>query len=98
MPVGHALKDGNDVALYAREDDLGLGIAEARVELERLRAGLGQHDAGVQHALIAASLVGNALHGGQDDVVHDLLVQVGGQVGGGGDGTHSAGVRSLIAV
>ncbi len=51
-PGGHLGQQGGQVTFDAGQDDLGLRIAEADVELEDLRARRGQHQPGVEHAAV----------------------------------------------
>ena len=51
------------------EDDLGLGVAEAHVELEDLRAGRGQHQAGVEDAPVVDATVPQSGHQRSDGLV-----------------------------
>ena len=49
-PIATACSAAREVALEQRQDRLGLGVAEADVELEHPRAVGGQHQPGVQAA------------------------------------------------
>ena len=85
------------VALHAREHDLGLGVAEAGVELEDLRAVLGEHEAAVEAALVHDA-VGREL---RDDALLDVdhgVVLVLGEEGHGAVDAHAARVGTLVAV
>ena len=100
--VGAAFRNGqhdvHEVGLQARQHDLRLGIAEARVELQHLRAFGREHEASVQHAAVIVGEVGG--RGGRG-LLHDLMH--GGQLVGRHDGhrrvhAHAARVRAAVAV
>ncbi len=81
-----------------RQVNLRFGVAEAGVELEHLRPGLGQHDARIQDAMEINALSRAAAQPRGQDAVAD-----GGQLGvaqerGGGIGAHAAGVQAEVAV
>ena len=57
---GAALQQLAEVGHQARQQRLALGVAEADVELEQLRAGRGEHQPGVQDAPIRGALGGHA--------------------------------------
>ena len=93
-----ALEQVEQVGAQARQDGLGLGVAEADVELEHARAVGGEHEPGVEDPVergaAAAQLVDDRLVDG----ARDLLDQGGVDPGDGRVGAHAAGVRALVAV
>ena len=96
--VDDSVEDLVKIGLEARQHDLRLGVAEARVVFEHLDAVRGQHQSEIEHALERASLGVHRLHRRQNDVCHRL----------GGDvvrvclrrreRAHAAGVRALVVV
>src|SRR5699024_8157462 len=89
----------HQAALQTQHDRLGLGITEAAVELDHLgRAGLVDHQTGIQEAGIDVALGSHAAHGRPDDLVHDPLVYRIGYHRGGGVGTHAAGIGTGVGI
>ena len=82
----------------AREDRLRLGIAEAAVELKDLGAVLGEHEAGVEDAVVGRPAARELVHDGLEHLgLHDGE-HVRRHARGGGVGAHAARVRALVAV
>ena len=60
----HLGQGGRQVADEAGQDDLGLGVAEAHVELEHLRSRGGEHEAGVEHPAVVDAAAAELGHEG----------------------------------
>src|ERR1051325_5223322 len=87
------------VGLEPQQDRLGLRVAEAAVELDRLRiAGLVDHQAGVQEAAVGEAVLRQPLDGGLDDLAHHPGVDLGRDDRRRGIRAHAAGVGTLVAV
>jgi hypothetical protein len=80
------------------QQDLGLRVAEARVELDHLDALAGQREARIEDAAVGDPEAAHGVDGGLDDSVHDLADQSGRRPGERGVGAHAAGVRALVTV
>ena len=97
-PVGRGHQRRQQVRLEARHQHLALRVAEADVELDQLGALLGDHQPGVEHALVRLALGLHGGHGGRDDLVHDPPLHLGRHYRRRGIGAHAAGVRPGLAV
>ena len=90
-------EDVDEVGLHARQHDLGLGVAEAGVELEDLRAVLGEHEAAVEAAGVGDALGGELGDDALLDVDHGLELLVGDH-GHRAVDAHAARVGAEVAV
>ncbi len=97
-PFGHRPQRLQEGALQHGEDDLGLGIPEAAVELHHLRPLVGEHEARVQEAPIGASLPGQAVEGRGEDLLPDPLQELGCGDGDRRVGPHPPGVQAGVAL
>jgi hypothetical protein len=86
------------VSLEAREDRLGLRVAEAAVELENAWPVVRQHQAGVEKALERCASCCELFENGAVDRLHELVRFVGVEVRDRGVAPHPARVRSLVVV
>ena len=85
--------------MQAQHHRLGFRIAEAAVELDDFGVtGFVDHQAGIEETGVHVAFIRHAAHGWPDHQVHDALVDVGGDNGRRGVGTHAAGVRATVAV
>ena len=84
------------IAFEARHQDLGLGVAEARVELEHARAVLGQHQAGEQAPHERRSAAGELSEHGLVDLFDQGVGAL--EPRHGSIGAHAAGIRAHVAV
>ena len=96
--VAAGLHDRQQVALEQRQDDLCLGVAEAAVVFDDLRAVRRQHQAKIQAAAERAPLGVHRAHGGQKDGAHACTGDVIRVIRVWGDGAHAAGVEPLVMV
>ena len=87
-----------EIILQPHHQHLAFGIAEAGVIFDQLRSGVGQHQPGEQHSAIGRALGGHGGDGWPDNLVHHLLLQLGGEDRGRAIGAHAAGIRPDIAV
>ena len=90
-------EDVDEVGLHARQHNLGLGVAEAGVELEDLRAVLGEHEAAVEAAGVGDALCGELGDDALLDVDHGLELLVGDH-GHRAVDAHAARVGAKVAV
>ena len=87
-----------EIAVQTHEHGLGLGVAEAAVELEDLRAAGGHHEAAVEDSGVGRALGGHAVDDGLRDVADEPLAHVVIEEGGGRVGAHASGVGAGIAI
>ena len=88
----------HEVAAHPAHDALRLRIAEAAVELEHARAGLGDHQPGVQHAAELDALDAQSVQRRQQHAALDLAHQPLRDEADGRHQAHAAGVRADVAV
>mmetsp|Transcript_1456 Transcript_1456/g.3696 ORF Transcript_1456/g.3696 Transcript_1456/m.3696 type:complete len:240 (+) Transcript_1456:417-1136(+) len=93
-----ALEHLIQVAIYQRHDGLRLWIAEAGVELDDPGPPVGQHETRKEAADERMAVSRHALDGGLEDLLVDLLHQLGGHEGRRREGPHAARVRALVVV
>ena len=99
IPLAGRVAELCEIGVHTQHDGLGLGIAEAAVELDDLRISVFiDHEAGVEEADVFASLACHSADGRGDDAGHDLLIDVLGDDRGRGVGAHSAGVGAGVSV
>jgi hypothetical protein len=73
--VDRCLAQRQQVAAQAQHDRLRLGVAKATVELNDFRCAVrADHQAGVKESGIAIAFCGHPPDGGQNDLVHNPLV------------------------
>src|SRR5437016_4089402 len=97
-PLARAREEVEQIGAESYEENLRLGVAEADVELEDLRAPVLHHETGVQHARVRRALLRERLDDGSDDLLHDLGLERRRDDGCRRVGAHAAGVRALVAV
>ena len=85
------------IAFQEGEDGLGLGVAEAGVELQHARAVGCQHEPCEEDADIGHPLGGQPGDRGREDGALDLGPQAGREEGGRREGPHAARVGALVA-
>ena len=94
-PAGGArVQQRADPVRHPRQQHLGLGIAEAAVELEHLRPVVGEHHPGEEHTAIRSQLVDDRRDHGVEDLGGGLRRQRRHRR----VGAHPAGVRPGVAV
>ena len=96
--VGAGDQRRHEVGLEPHHQHLALGIAEAAVVFEDLRALRGDHQPGIEHALERRAVRGHGARGRQDDLVHGALLHGGVEDRRRRIGAHAAGVGALVAV
>ena len=97
-PVARGDQRRQRVAHQPHHQHLGLGVAEADIEFEQHRAGLGQHQPGIEDTLEGAALALHRRDRRQDDALHDPTFEHRVEARGRGTRTHPAGVRPGVAV
>ena len=93
-----SLHQFDQIAFEPHHQHLAFRVAEARIVFDQLRAVLGQHQPGIEHARIGRTLGGHGAHRRLDDLAHDLCLQILAQHGGGRIGAHAAGVGPGVAL
>ena len=96
--LGAGQQDGGEVTQQARQDDLRLGVAEAAVELQHVHALGADHQAAEEDAFVDDAALAELGERGENDAVAHLRHHVGRRDGGGGVGTHAAGVGAFVVV
>ena len=87
------------VGTQPHHDRLGLRVAHAAVEFERLHTAIGRdHQAGVQETGVRNAVGRHPTQRGQDHLVHGALVHRGRHHRRRRIGAHTAGVRTLVGV
>ena len=92
------MEQRQQVGVQPREERLRLGIAEADVELQHLRAVRGQHQPGVEHAPVGPALGGEARDGRLDDLAADPGEEPRPGAGRRAHAAHPSGVRAFVAL
>ena len=87
-----------EVALQTGQDRLGLGVAEAAVELEHFRSVRRQHQPGEEHADERRAAPRELLDDRLVNLLDELRDLVRTHSGNGREGAHAAGVRAGVAV
>ena len=90
--------DVDQVGVEKRQQHLRLGVAEAAVELQQARAGGGEHEPGVEHAAIRASLGGHGIDRRLEHGAHELVDELWRAARSRRVGAHAAGVRAAVAL
>ena len=98
LSVDAGLEHVDDVVLQPRQDDLRLGIAEAGVIFQHLRAVLRQHQAEEDHALERTALGLHRRDGRPEDLLLAERVDLGRIERGRGEVPHAARVQALVPV
>ncbi|MCR6646026.1 MAG: hypothetical protein NVV62_16690 [Terricaulis sp.] len=95
MPVAVAWRRGQQVAFHAHHHHLRLGIAEARIVFDGFGPS-GEHEAGIENALIGRAAFGKAPGGGSDRycIANSYCSRV--MTGAGAIGAHTAGIGAGI--
>ena len=97
--VDRGFQQVDQVRLQAQHHRLGFRIAEAHVEFDHpRRAGLVDHQPGVEEPGERHSVGGHAAHGGHHDLAHHPLVHLRRHHRRGRVGAHAAGVGPGVAV
>ena len=96
--LGDRPHDGEEVALQKRKHHLGLGIAEAAVVFDDLRAVFGDQLPEVEAALEAAALGVHGAERRQEDFFHTPCRDFRGVIRIRRDGAHAAGVETGVVV
>ena len=96
--VDARLEQVDEVVLEARDVHLRLGVAETGVELEHLRAVIGEHDARVKHAAKVDAFCGATGEPRVEHGVGDLGEFFVAQKRHRRVGAHAAGVQAFVAV
>ena len=95
--LGRAPQGVQQVALPAHHQGLRFRVTEAAIEFEHLRATVGEHQAGEQHAAVVDAFAAQCVHGGHHHFAFDELHHLGGGQWRGAVGTHAAGVGPGVA-
>ncbi|MNO73014.1 hypothetical protein D3C76_639730 [compost metagenome] len=89
----------HQIGAHPQHDGLGLGVAEAAVELDHLGVAFGiDHQAGVEEAGVDVALGRHAAHRRHDHLLHHFLMHRICHHGRRGVGPHAAGVEAGVAV
>ncbi len=98
LPIARRDQRRQEVRHQPQHQHLRLRVAEPRVVFDQLRAVLGDHQAGEQHALVGRAHRLHRPHGRKNDFVHRTLGDLVGHHRRGRIGAHAAGVRPRVAV
>ena len=90
--------EAGEVAFHQRHDRLALGISEAAVVFDDLRAGGREHQAEVEESAVGQAFLAESGDGGPDDLVFDARERFRRNELSAGDGAHAAGVRAAVAI
>ena len=96
--VGAGDQRRHEIGLEPHHHHLALGIAEAAVVLEDLRALRRDHQPGIEHALERHAVRGHGARGRQDDLVHGALLHGRVEDRRRRIGAHAAGIGPLVVV
>ena len=96
-----AIATGNEdlieVGFKERQNNLGLGVAKATVVFQHGRAIRSEHHARIKDTNIRGSPFSHLLHS-LDAHSFNFLVHIGGNARGGGIGSHTTGIETLVIV
>ena len=98
LPVARRHQRRHQVRHHAQHQHLTFRIAEAHIVFDQLRAILGDHQSGEQHALVRRAGTLQRAHGRMNDLVHHAPVHLVGHDRRRRIGAHAAGVRPLVAI
>ena len=98
VSIGHGEEELRGVDVQQRQHHLGLGVPEAHVVFDDLRAVRGQHEAGVEHAAVVDATAAQLLDQRADGRVHDGVHHRPVHVRHRRVSPHATGVRPGVAV